>query len=131
MPTYTYSCKCGELTDRTFTSYIDKTETTKCSCGARAEYDFGATAAGGTLRSGDHWAKGGGWDGNDGDEGSLSRATTVDMVAGERKFDREHGVSQHVEYVCDKKDPEMLRPKFKSLYGRRAWDKAHNFNDGS
>ena len=128
MPTYTYSCKCGKLTDRTFPKYDDRTETIKCECGCRAEFDFRATASGNTVLSGDLWAKSGGWEGSD-NRGSLSRATTADGVADERAFDREHGITKHVDYVRDRDDPDTFRPCFNSAKGRKMWDKSRNFVD--
>src|SRR3989442_15983472 len=41
--TYLCACKCGRVSERTFSSCSDRTKTTACVCGRRARYDFAAT----------------------------------------------------------------------------------------
>lgn len=129
MPTYMYRCEsCGNITDMVFDSYEGRKNRIKCEvCGKWARYSFADTACSSTIKSGDHWAVSGGFAGKG--EGSISRSIPSEMLTEQMEHERKSGVSQHVEWVVDKKKPAFVRPKFNSLQGRRKWDRAHGFHD--
>jgi len=117
----TYVCEeCGraqKLQDKkaVWTSWL------RCKCGAQA-----VEARGTRQSSGGLWTTTGGFGGSG--EGSLSRAVHKSQLKEQLAEDRKLGVENVVEYKVDEKG--MARPCFKSMYGRRKWDRAHHFYDG-
>jgi hypothetical protein len=51
LPSYAYRCSKGHVTERTFATSGDKTRTTRCRCGRRAEFSIKDTFGGGHVQS--------------------------------------------------------------------------------
>jgi len=129
MPTYCYECKCGRVSERTFTTHADRSQTVKCACGARAKYSIAATASGGETGRGvgDAWRLTGGYAGHGGHEmGSLACAIFSDQVIDQKKHDRAAGVDHLVTWERDNRHPDhVVRPCWESNTARRKWLKAN------
>lgn len=81
---------------------------------------------------GNLWKRTGGYAGESG-VGSLARAIHVSQVKERMEIDRQRGVDHLVEWVRDKGDRPgrrgMARPKFRSRFGRREYDRAYGVHD--
>ena len=129
MPQYLYECNKCELIFPEIHTMQDKPDATICpKCKGKAEHNVGATMAT-TMHTGNHWRNTGGWDGNDGEMGSLSRAVHADQVAEQTAEDKRVGVDHLVTYKLDRKG--MARPVFMGKGARDKYDKAHKFFDRS
>ncbi len=84
----------------------------RCACGGKAE-EVCCTR----QRAGDIWRG----------QASLSRAVLATQIDEMKALDAERGVSSVVEWVPDGRG--LATPKFKSMVGRRKWDRAHKFHD--
>lgn len=84
----------------------------RCDCGGKA-VELMCTR----QRAGDIWRG----------QASLSRAVLANQVQEMKALDAQRGVSNVVEWVPDGRG--MAMPKFKSMMGRRKWDRAHKFYD--
>ena len=108
MPSYVFSCKCGESAEL-FWEISDRKEWIKCSCGKRMERNFTAEQAGDQPKC-DLW------------RGHTSEAMAYDpsQIPEAMELDKQLGVK--VNYKADGR-PEFTSAKHKSEYA-----KAHGYH---
>jgi len=51
LPSYAYRCSAGHVTERTYATSGDKTQTVRCECGRRARFSIRDTFGHGHLQS--------------------------------------------------------------------------------
>ena len=81
------------------------------------------------MDNGDLWNQTGGFENEQGETGSLSRAVHMDQVKEQMALDKQKGVHKGVEWKPDGRG--LARPHFGSKRARDNWDRAHGFKSES